>query len=102
MSAAVQVDPATGLKKFNTRAAKASEKITGSGYAVLQDEKLKNPPKGFTKDHPHIELLKNKTFAVVHELDREEVFRPNFNDKIKEVYLEMLPFRRYVNNAATV
>ena len=75
------------------------KKLFGELY---KDEKLKNPPKGFTKDHPHIELLKNKTFAVVHELDREDVFQPNFNDRIKEVYLEMLPFRRYLNKAATV
>ncbi len=44
MSAAVQIDPATGLKKFNTRAAKASEKIAGSGYAVLNDDTLKTLP----------------------------------------------------------
>ncbi len=44
MTMAVEVDPATGLKKFNTRAAKASEKIAGSGYAVLHDDTLKTLP----------------------------------------------------------
>ncbi|PRX54297.1 DUF2461 domain-containing protein [Flagellimonas meridianipacifica] len=66
---------------------------------LYEDERLKKPPKGFTKDHPHIELLKNKTFAVVHELDKEDVLKPNFKEKMKEVYLEMLPFRRYLNQA---
>src|SRR6202451_237108 len=41
MNAAVRIDPETGLKVFNTRAAKASEKITGKGYSVLADQKLK-------------------------------------------------------------
>src|SRR5260370_6330777 len=44
MNAAVRIDPETGLKLFNTRAAKASEKITGKGYSVLTDQKLKELP----------------------------------------------------------
>jgi cyclohexanone monooxygenase len=45
MSAAVRIDPETGLKVFNTRAAKASEKITGKGYSVVTDQKLIELPK---------------------------------------------------------
>src|ERR1700674_1603978 len=44
MNAAVHIDPETGLKVFNTRAAKASEKITGKGYSVLADQKMKELP----------------------------------------------------------
>src|SRR6202140_4131279 len=44
MNAAVRIDPETGLKVFNTRAAKASEKITGKGYSVLTNQKLKELP----------------------------------------------------------
>lgn len=69
---------------------------------LYKDERLTNAPKGYSNDHPHIELLKNKTFAVVHEFDRKEVLQHGFDDKIKNVYLEMLPFRRYLNNAASV
>ena len=45
MNAAVRIDPETGLKVFNTRAAKASEKITGKGYSVVTDQKLTELPK---------------------------------------------------------
>jgi cyclohexanone monooxygenase len=45
MSVAVRIDPETGLKVFNTRAAKASEKITGKGYSVVTDQKLTELPK---------------------------------------------------------
>ena len=38
------VDPATGLKIFDTRAAPATEKITGSGYGVTDDASLKVLP----------------------------------------------------------
>lgn len=40
MTDAIRIDPETGLKIFTTRAAKASEKITGTGYAVLEDKAL--------------------------------------------------------------
>ena len=45
MNAAVRIDPETGLKVFNTRAAKASERITGKGYSVVTDQKLTELPK---------------------------------------------------------
>ncbi|HEX4505249.1 MAG TPA: NAD(P)/FAD-dependent oxidoreductase [Alphaproteobacteria bacterium] len=40
----IQIDEATGLKFFNTRAAKASEKIAGKGYSAVTDEALKTLP----------------------------------------------------------
>ena len=44
MTEAISVDPQTGLKKFNTRAAKASEKIAGKGYSVIENQALKELP----------------------------------------------------------
>jgi cyclohexanone monooxygenase len=41
---AVAVDSATGLKVFNTRAAKATEKIAGKGYSVVADARLTEMP----------------------------------------------------------
>ena len=40
----IKIDPISGLKVFNTRAAKASEKITGKGYSTITDEALKTLP----------------------------------------------------------
>jgi cation diffusion facilitator CzcD-associated flavoprotein CzcO len=40
MIPAIRIDEATGLKLFNTRAAKASEKIAGKGYSPVADEAL--------------------------------------------------------------
>ena len=41
MSSAIQINPETGRKIFNTRAAKANEKITGKGYSTINDDALK-------------------------------------------------------------
>ena len=44
MSQAVRVDAKTGRKLFATRAAKATEKIAGKGYSIVEDEALKVLP----------------------------------------------------------
>lgn len=41
---AISTDPESGLKVFNTRAAKANERIAGKGYSTISDEKLKTLP----------------------------------------------------------
>jgi uncharacterized protein (TIGR02453 family) len=66
------------------------------------DEKLKSAPKGFTEEHPYIDLLRNKSYAVVHQLSKDQVLSDDFKQIITRVYLEMLPFRRYLNHALTV
>ena len=40
----IRIDPVTGLKIFNTRAAMTTGKITGKGYSVIKDESLKTLP----------------------------------------------------------
>ena len=43
-TASVSVDLATGLKKFNTRASLATDRIQGKGYSVIVDEALTTLP----------------------------------------------------------
>ncbi|MCR9276408.1 MAG: NAD(P)/FAD-dependent oxidoreductase [Pseudomonadaceae bacterium] len=44
MQDAIAIDPVTGLKKFHTRAALATERIAGKGYGIQRDERLKTLP----------------------------------------------------------
>src|SRR6202140_3060545 len=44
MNPAVRIHSETGLKVFNTRPAKAPEKIAGKGYSVVTDQKLTELP----------------------------------------------------------
>ena len=44
MTPAIQIDPINGFKKFNTRAAKATEKISGKGYSVVNNSELTSLP----------------------------------------------------------
>ena len=69
---------------------------------LYEDEKLVSSPKGFSGNHPHIDLLRHKTFAVAHPLEESAILSPGFEDYLIEIYREMLPFRRYLNQAITV
>ncbi|MEZ2415606.1 DUF2461 domain-containing protein [Muriicola sp. E247] len=93
---AIDYDGDAFLKILNKPSFK---KVFGNLY---DDQKLTTSPKGFSKDHPHIDLIRNKTFAVVHPLTEEIILRPDFDEYIIAVYREMLPFRRFLNKAITV
>lgn len=69
---------------------------------LMEEGMLKTAPKGYSQEHPHIYLLRYKSFAVMHNLKRKDIYSKDFKLYIKEVYLEMLPFRRYLNKAVTV
>ena len=75
------------------------KKMFGTLY---HDGPLKTAPKGFAKDHPYIELLRHKTFGVEITLSRKQILDPHYQEYCMEVYLEMLPFRRYLREAVTV
>ena len=69
---------------------------------LYKDQKLTNAPKGYANNHQHIELLRQKTFGVEITLSRKQILAPNFQDFCIQVYIEMLPFRRYLREAVSV
>ena len=62
-------------------------------------DKLKTMPKGYAKDHPHIELLKNKSFVVSHKFSDSEVTNKNFRKKVAEACKLMKPMNDYLLEA---
>lgn len=64
---------AAGLNKIMKE--KAFKKIF-DGFDEF--DKLKTMPKGYPKDHPHIELLKLKSFIVTHTYSDSEVLDKKF------------------------
>jgi uncharacterized protein (TIGR02453 family) len=64
-----------------------------------EEDKLKTAPKGFDKEHPKIELLKNRHFLVSHALTDKEVLAPGSEKKITEVFKSMHPLMEYLREA---
>lgn len=50
-----------------------SRKAFKDNFGAMQGETLKTAPKGYPKDHEHIELLRHKSFVFFHELKDAEL-----------------------------
>lgn len=62
-------------------------------------DKLKTMPKGYAKDHPHIDLLKNKSFTVSHPLTDAEVLKKDFAKKVAEGCKLIKPLNEFLTQA---
>lgn len=68
------------------------------GAAILDDsDKLKVAPKNIAKDHPEIELLRYRSFAIVKKFTDEEVVSEGFLDKVMDVVEASVPFATVIN-----
>ncbi|MDX2174373.1 MAG: DUF2461 domain-containing protein [Bacteroidota bacterium] len=64
-----------------------------------EEDKLKNPPKGYDKEHEHVELLKNKHFVVSHQLSDKDLSDAKIKTTIISGFKAMHPFLEYLRNA---
>lgn len=64
-----------------------------------EEDKLKTAPKGFEKDHPHIELLKNKHFIVSHAISDKQLMDKKLADIVVSGFKAMHPFLMYLREA---
>ncbi|WP_298539707.1 DUF2461 domain-containing protein [uncultured Aquimarina sp.] len=62
---------------------------------------VKTAPKGFSKDHPAIDLIKNKSFFVDHKFTDKEVFAPDFLDKLIHHFELLRPYFDYMSDVLT-
>ena len=62
---------------------------------------VKTAPKGFSKEHPALDLIKNKSFFVSHSFTDQEVFADDFLDKVIYHYELLRPFFDYMSDVLT-
>jgi uncharacterized protein (TIGR02453 family) len=60
---------------------------------------LKNPPRGYEKEHPAIELLKLKSFETSQKFDIEEVTKEDFVSKMTQKLIMLKPLNDFINRA---
>ena len=63
------------------------------------EDKLKSVPKGYDKSHPEIELLKHKSFIVVHNLKDKDVLSRDLIKDITATFKVMHPFNSFLRRA---
>lgn len=62
-------------------------------------DRVKTAPKGYPKDHPHIDLLKNKSFTVSHTFTDKEVNDKNFVKNVAGIARGIKQLNDYLKEA---
>jgi len=66
-------------------------------FSGLEGEKLKVPPRGYSRDHSHIELIKMKSFLAERSFSDDEVIDPGFFDLVTGAFRAMKPLNDFLN-----
>ncbi|MBN2522283.1 MAG: DUF2461 domain-containing protein [Bacteroidales bacterium] len=67
-------------------------------FPEFYGEQLKSTPKGFPRDFPDVDLLKNKHYAVAHQLNNSFWFEKNILNAVAEIFKVQYDFNRFLNN----
>ncbi|MGB0974432.1 MAG: DUF2461 domain-containing protein [Flavobacteriaceae bacterium] len=67
----------------------------------IEGDGVKTAPKGFSKDHEAIELIRKKQFYVMKSFTDEEVMAADFSDKVIDVFVTLRPFFDYMSEVLT-
>ena len=76
--------------------------LADAGYEWMSQEALKRPPRGYPRDHEHVEDLKFKSFAVSRRFEEADVSRPDFIEQVAEAFQGAAPLARVVCKAVGV
>ncbi|RPD94502.1 DUF2461 domain-containing protein [Aureibaculum marinum] len=76
-------------KKFN--------KVWGD---FIGDE-VKTAPKGFSKEHKNIDLIRKKQFMFIKKFTDNEVLSPNFIDEVNTAFKMIRPYFDYMSEVLT-
>jgi uncharacterized protein (TIGR02453 family) len=68
-------------------------------FGTFEGDRLKKAPMGYSPDHPNIELLKLKSYIVVHRIEDAELLNPGFLENATRVFKAMLPLNNYIRTA---
>ena len=69
---------------------------------LTKGDSLKTAPKGYANDHRHIDLLRLKSFAVMHNITQKDIVADDFTEKVVSIYREIIPFNRYLEKAVSI
>ena len=68
-------------------------------FELSKNDTLKKAPKGYDPEHPHIDLLKLKSFIAVLPLTDQELLKPTLVNQLKKAFTGIYPFVRFLRGA---
>lgn len=79
----------------------APEFVQFYGWLPEDPHALKTAPRWRSTDHPHIDLLRRKEFAVMHPLTQEQITGDSFVDTIEHAYTISQPLLEFLDTATS-
>ncbi|NRT15496.1 uncharacterized protein (TIGR02453 family) [Flavobacterium sp. 28A] len=76
-------------------------KIIKENFVVLAGSKVLTSPRGFSKDHEAIDLIRHKQFILRHVFTDQEVLQPDFLHKVDTLFNSVRPFFDYMSSVLT-
>ncbi len=70
-------------------------------FGLLKGDQIKTSPKGFSRDHKAIDLLRYKQFLVSHPFTDKQVCTPGFVNELSKAFKSMRPFFNYMSEVLT-
>ncbi len=70
-------------------------------FGEIQGEEVKSAPKGFSKDHERIALLRKKQYLFIKNFTDEEVLAEDFPKKVAKSIQVLQPFLNYMTEVLT-
>ena len=65
----------------------------------MAGESLKRPPSGYDPNHPLIEAIKRKDYAVSSPLSDRQVYGPDFRDVVTDTMRASTSFMQFLTEA---
>jgi uncharacterized protein (TIGR02453 family) len=66
-------------------------------FGSIQGEALKTAPRGYPKDHSHVDLLRMKQYYFMHNFTNEEVHGTEFKKKVLATFKLLIPYFDYMS-----
>ncbi|MEM6263065.1 MAG: DUF2461 domain-containing protein [Bacteroidota bacterium] len=71
-------------------------------FGQLGGDKVKTAPKGFSRDHPAIDLIRHKQYLISRNFTDEEVMAEGFIEEMALTFEAMRPFFDYMSDVLTL
>jgi uncharacterized protein (TIGR02453 family) len=94
----IRLDIADNYKDWNRL---LNSKTIKNTFGTMQGERVKTTPKGFSKDHPAIDLLRYKQFWFERSFTDKEMLAKNFVHEVNKTFKAIRPFFDYVSYVLT-
>jgi len=92
-------------KEFEMDASEMRDIMNNSDFKAvwgeLEGEEVKTAPKGFSKEHENIDLIKKKMYIFTRKFSDKEVLAPDFVDTVEESFKAIRPFFDYMSDVLT-